>query len=60
MGPGRLHALIDGVFAIAVTLLVLDLPQLPGSVRFTHRLLAAWPTYAAYLFSFGSIAIIWI
>lgn len=26
MGPGRLHALIDAVFAIAVTLLVLDLP----------------------------------
>jgi uncharacterized membrane protein len=60
MGPGRLHALIDGVFAIAVTLLVLDLPQLPGSVRFVHRLLAEWPTYAAYLVSFGSIAIIWI
>jgi uncharacterized membrane protein len=31
MGPGRLHALVDGVFAIAMTLLVLDLPRLSGS-----------------------------
>jgi uncharacterized membrane protein len=27
MGPGRLKALIDGLFAIALTLLVLDLPR---------------------------------
>jgi uncharacterized membrane protein len=60
MGPGRLHALIDGVFAIAVTLLVLDLPALPGSHDFVHRLFDQWPTYAAYLVSFASIGIIWI
>jgi uncharacterized membrane protein len=60
MGPGRLHALIDGVFAIAVTLLVLDLPGLPGSKDFVHRLFDQWPTYAAYLVSFASIGIIWI
>ena len=60
MGPGRLHALIDGVFAIAVTLLVLDLPALPGSHDFVHRLFDQWPTYAAYLVSFVSIGIIWI
>jgi uncharacterized membrane protein len=58
--PGRLHALIDGVFAIAVTLLVLDLPDLPGSHDFVHRLFDQWPTYAAYLVSFASIGIIWI
>jgi uncharacterized membrane protein len=33
LGPGRLHALIDGVFAIALTLLVLDL----SAVRFINR-----------------------
>jgi uncharacterized membrane protein len=60
MGPGRLHALIDGVFAIAVTLLVLDLPQLPGSENFVHRLLAGWPSYLAYLISFATIGIVWI
>jgi len=60
VGPGRLHALIDGVFAIAVTLLVLDLPKPPGSARFVHRLLEAWPSYAAYVVSFATIALIWV
>ena len=60
MGPGRLHALIDGVFAIALTLLVLDLPKVPGSHAFVHRLLQGWPSYAAYLVSFATIAVIWI
>jgi uncharacterized membrane protein len=60
MGPGRLHALIDGVFAIAITLLVLDLPALPGSADFVHRLVEQWPRYAAYFISFATIGVIWI
>jgi len=60
VGPGRLHALIDGVFAIAVTLLVLDLPTLPGSADFVHRLVENRPSYAAYLVSSTTIALIWI
>ncbi|MGO9751410.1 MAG: TMEM175 family protein [Solirubrobacteraceae bacterium] len=60
MGPGRLHALIDGVFAIALTLLVLDLPTVPGSADFVHRLAEGWPSYAAYVVSFATIAVIWI
>jgi len=44
--------LIDGVFAIAVTLLVLDLPKPEGSTRLAHDLLGQWPTYVAYLVSF--------
>jgi uncharacterized membrane protein len=60
VSPSRLHALIDGVFAIAVTLLVLDLPSLPGNQHFVHRLLDGWPSYAAYLVSFVSIGIVWI
>jgi uncharacterized membrane protein len=39
MGPGRLRALIDGLFAIALTLLVLDLPKPFGSKHLTHDLL---------------------
>jgi uncharacterized membrane protein len=60
VGPGRLHALVDGVFAIAVTLLVLDLPTLPGSAHFAHRFVESWPSYAAYVVSFATIALIWI
>jgi uncharacterized membrane protein len=45
VGPGRLHALIDGVFAIAVTLLVLDLPRPGGSEHLAHDLLQQWPEY---------------
>jgi hypothetical protein len=47
VGPARLHALIDGVFAIAVTLLVLNLPKPEGSTRLAHDLLGQWPTYVA-------------
>ena len=60
MGPGRLHALIDGIFAIALTLLVLDLPRPAHSTRLVHDLLSAWPSYVAYLVSFITIGILWI
>ena len=60
MGPGRLHALIDGIFAIALTLLVLDLPRPAHSTRLVHDLLSAWPSYVAYLVSFVTIGILWI
>jgi len=60
MGPGRLHALVDGVFAIAITLLVLDLPRPANSAHLTRDLLHDWPTYVAYLVSFATIGIVWI
>lgn len=60
MEPGRLNALTDGVFAIAVTLLVLDLPRPAGATHLTHDLLHHWPSYAAYLISFATIGIVWI
>lgn len=61
MTPNRLEAFSDGVFAIAITLLVLDLkvPE-PGSGDLGHELLANWPSYAAYVVSFFTIGIIWI
>lgn len=61
MSPNRLEAFSDGVFAIAVTLLVLDLgvPE-PGKGALGHALLAQWPSYAAYIVSFLTIGIIWI
>ena len=60
MGPGRLHALIDGVFAIALTLLVLDLPKPDHSTQLVRDLLHQWPSYVAYLVSFVTIGILWI
>ncbi len=60
LGPGRLHALIDGVFAIALTLLVLDLPRPHDSTRLVHDLAHEWPSYVAYLVSFTTIGVLWI
>ncbi len=60
MKPVRLQALIDGVFAIAVTLLVLDLPKPIHSKHLAHDLAQQWPSYVAYLVSFVTIGIIWI
>jgi len=61
MSTSRVEAFSDGVFAIAITLLVLDIdvPE-PGSGRLGHELLAQWPSYAAYVVSFLTIGIIWI
>jgi uncharacterized membrane protein len=57
---GRIEAFSDGVFAIAITLLVIEL-KLPdtehGSVW--HGLVHAWPQFAAYLTSFFIIGIMW-
>jgi len=62
---GRIEAFSDGVFAIAVTLLVLELkvPQLAedaGSAELWSALLSRWPSYAAYLVSFTTILIVWV
>ena len=59
----RTEAFSDGVFAIAITLLVLDIkvPQeLPESVRLGTALLQLWPSYLAFLTSFVTIGIMWI
>ena len=57
---GRLDAFSDGVFAIAITLLVLDLsiPELSEDV--IPALMQAWPEFLAYLISFAFIGSIWI
>jgi uncharacterized membrane protein len=61
---GRVEAFSDGVFAIAITLLVLDLKVPPREVNEGQRLgaalLAHWPSYLAYLTSFATILIMWV
>ena len=58
---GRLEAFSDGVFAIAVTLLVLDIAV---SANAGHHLLRAitdlWPSYLAYVVSFSTIGAAWL
>jgi uncharacterized membrane protein len=60
MSTSRLEAFSDGVFAIAVTLLVLlfDVPKDGGSL--SHALLHQWPSYLAYAVSFLTIGIMWV
>ncbi len=68
MHKGRLEAFSDGVIAVAITLLVLNIrvPS-PGAVdrlghplTLAHQLGLLWPNYAAYVTSFLTIGIIWI
>jgi uncharacterized membrane protein len=61
VGKGRLEAFSDGVFAVAITLLVLDLQvPLTGHGTLVHQLASEWPEYAAYVVSFMVIGIIWV
>jgi uncharacterized membrane protein len=53
----RLETFSDGIFAIAATLLILDVHRAGGSVA--HGLIHAWPAYACYAVSFMTIGIIW-
>ena len=55
----------DGVFAIAITLLVIGLkaPSLPSGVpdaTLTHHLLDEWPRVTTYALSFAVIGLYWI
>lgn len=61
MDRGRLEAFSDGVFAVAITLLALDLvvPE-PGHGPIGQQLGGHWPSFAAYVVSFFSIGIIWV
>ncbi|PBC60612.1 hypothetical protein BKI49_29395 [Streptomyces sp. Tue6028] len=59
---GRVEAFSDGVFAIAITLLILEIkvPEAGEHGGLWHALGAQWPSYAAYVVSFLVIGIMWI
>ena len=60
MPTTRLEAFSDGVFAIAITLLVLEV-KLPGhDADLAHALLHEWPSYLAFGVSFLTIGIMWV
>jgi len=63
-GPERLEAFSDGVFAIAITLLVLEIRVPPAedldtSAHLLAALGALWPSYLGYLVSFATVGIMW-
>jgi TMEM175 potassium channel family protein len=57
----RLEALSDGVFAFAITLLVLELAVPAGSEHdLLHAIAEQWPSYLGYVVSFATIGAIWV
>jgi uncharacterized membrane protein len=61
----RVEAYSDGVFAIAATLLILEIrvpsvdPHAPLAAL-VHELAGLWPSYLAFVISFGTILVIWV
>jgi uncharacterized membrane protein len=59
MKTNRLEAFSDGVFAVAITLLVLEI-NIPGGENLWHQLKEEWPSFASFFVSFWVIGIIWV
>ncbi|HBL28826.1 MAG TPA: DUF1211 domain-containing protein [Acidobacteria bacterium] len=60
----RIEAFSDGVFAIAMTLLVIEI-KVPGhdlvaKIGLARCLISLWPSYLAFLTSFATILVIWV
>ncbi len=62
MSTARLETFADGVFAIAATLLILNVDaQVSGDApHLGARLMHIWPSYLAYAASFATIGVMWI
>jgi uncharacterized membrane protein len=60
MDSRRAEAFSDGVFAVAITLLVLELLPIGSGMLTPEVLLHAWPEYFAYVVSFLTIGIMWL
>src|SRR6266566_9257307 len=62
LSTNRLEAFSDGVFAVAITLLVLNLqvPQIASASELVPRLGALWPKLLSYVLSFVIVGIYWV
>ncbi|HEU4345971.1 MAG TPA: TMEM175 family protein [Candidatus Binatia bacterium] len=65
IGKNRIEALSDGIFAIVMTLLILeihvpDLPKTAPNVDVVPALLALWPKFASYIVAFVSLGVFWV
>jgi uncharacterized membrane protein len=58
-GTGRVEAFSDGVFAIAITLLVLEIRVPEDTAHLLRELGNLWSSYLAYVISFLLIGLIW-
>lgn len=57
----RMEAFSDGVFAIAITLLVLEISvPTSGETDLLQAIIAEWPSFLGYLVSFSTIGAIWL
>ena len=61
----RLETFSDGVFAIAITLLILEIKVPPADTihsayDLVKGLVRLWPSYFAFIYSFGSILVQWV
>jgi uncharacterized membrane protein len=65
IGKNRIEALSDGIFAIVMTLLILEIhvPALPpnsANVEVAPALFALWPKFASYFVAFVSLGFFWV
>jgi uncharacterized membrane protein len=60
VSTARLETFADGVFAIAATLLIIDVSVEAEGPKLGSALAHSWPQYAAYAVSFLTIGIIWV
>jgi uncharacterized membrane protein len=57
----RIEAFSDGMFAIAITLLILEVKvPVPAEGRLAQGLLKQWPSYLAFVLSFVYIGVMWM
>ena len=56
----RVGTFSDGVFAIAITLLILEIGTEGSEGSLAQRLSEQWPSYVAYVISFVVIGIVWV
>jgi uncharacterized membrane protein len=64
MGKGRTEAFSDGVFSIAITLLILEIKVPPfigqSNQELAWALFSLWPSFFAFVGSFATILVLWI
>jgi uncharacterized membrane protein len=59
MKTARLEAFSDAVFAVAITLLILEI-NIPEGEHLWEQLKDQWPSFASFFVSFWVIGIIWV